>query len=464
MLKNQLFDTAELQDEDNTVVHPWEDFKKDGQNKRTIIGESDGIYVYDTDGNKLIDAPSGMWCVNIGHGRQEMADVIAEQVMRMPYYSPWTLGTAPAAELAAKLAELSPGDLDHVAFSTGGSTAVETALRFVMFYNNILERPEKKHIISRQNAYHGSTYLSASCSGKERDKSLLDFERGFVHHLPSPNPYRRPDGMSVEDFCTEKVADLENKILELGPEKTAAFIAEPILASGGVIVPPPGYQKKCLEVCREHDVLYISDEVVTAFGRLGHFFASEAVFGIVPDIITTAKGLTSGYLPMGATLFSDRLVKEVAGLDVKTAMFSNGFTYSGHPVAAAAALKNIEIIEREGILEHVREVAPYFQSRLQELRDIPLVGDVRGEGLMACVECGEKVDWSAPPTLEYEIGSRIDKHCQELGLIVRPIINMCVMSPPLIITEAQIDDLVAILRQGIERAQADMIEEGLWKG
>ncbi len=464
MLKNQLFDTAELQEEDNVVVHPWEDFKKDGQNKRTIIGESDGIYVYDTDGNKLIDAPSGMWCVNIGHGRQEMADVIAEQVMRMPYYSPWTLGTAPAAELAAKLAELSPGDLDHVAFSTGGSTAVETALRFVMFYNNILERPEKKHIISRQNAYHGSTYLSASCSGKERDKSLLDFERGFVHHLPSPNPYRRPDGMSVEDFCTEKVADLENKILELGPEKTAAFIAEPILASGGVIVPPPGYQKRCLEVCRKYDVLYISDEVVTAFGRLGHFFASEAVFGIVPDIITTAKGLTSGYLPMGATLFSDRLVKEVAGLDVKTAMFSNGFTYSGHPVAAAAALKNIEIIEREGILEHVREVAPYFQSRLQELRDIPLVGDVRGEGLMACVECGEKVDWSAPPTLEYEIGSRIDKHCQELGLIVRPIINMCVMSPPLIITEAQIDDLVAILRQGIERAQADMIEEGLWKG
>ncbi len=464
MLKNQLFDTAELQEEDNVVVHPWEDFKKDGQNKRTIIGESDGIYVYDTDGNKLIDAPSGMWCVNIGHGRQEMADVIAEQVMRMPYYSPWTLGTAPAAELAAKLAELSPGDLDHVAFSTGGSTAVETALRFVMFYNNILERPEKKHIISRQNAYHGSTYLSASCSGKERDKSLLDFERGFVHHLPSPNPYRRPDGMSVEEFCTVKVADLENKILELGPEKTAAFIAEPILASGGVIVPPPGYQKKCLEVCRKYDVLYISDEVVTAFGRLGHFFASEAVFGIVPDIITTAKGLTSGYLPMGATLFSDRLVKEVAGLDVKTAMFSNGFTYSGHPVAAAAALKNIEIIEREGILEHVREVAPYFQSRLQELRDIPLVGDVRGEGLMACVECGEKVDWSAPPTLEYEIGSRIDKHCQELGLIVRPIINMCVMSPPLIITEAQIDDLVAILRQGIERAQADMIEEGLWKG
>jgi adenosylmethionine-8-amino-7-oxononanoate aminotransferase len=463
MLRNELFNTEEVQAEDNLVVHPWEDFKTDGKNKRTIIGESDGIYVYDTDGNKLIDAPSGMWCVNIGHGRREMADAIAEQVMRMPYYSPWSLGTAPAAELGKKLADLAPGDLDHVAFSTGGSTAVETALRFVMFYNNILERPEKKHIISRQDAYHGSTYLAASCSGKGRDKPLQDFETARVHHLPSPNPYRRPEGMSVEDFCAAKVKDLEDKILELGADKTAAFIAEPILASGGVIVPPPGYHQKCLEVCRKHDVLYISDEVVTAFGRLGHFFASEEVFGIVPDIITTAKGLTSGYIPMGATLISDRLVRQLAGLDVKTAMFSHGFTYSGHPVAAAAGLKNIEIIEREGILEHVRKVAPYFQSRLQELRDIPLVGDVRGEGLMACVECGEKVDWSAPPTMDYEIGNRIDKHCQELGLIVRPIINMCVMSPPLIITKPQIDDLVGMLRQGIQRTMDDMIAEGLWE-
>jgi adenosylmethionine-8-amino-7-oxononanoate aminotransferase len=463
MLRNELFNTEEVQAEDNLVVHPWEDFKTDGKNKRTIIGESDGIYVYDTDGNKLIDAPSGMWCVNIGHGRREMADAIAEQVMRMPYYSPWSLGTAPAAELGKKLADLAPGDLDHVAFSTGGSTAVETALRFVMFYNNILGRPEKKHIISRQDAYHGSTYLAASCSGKGRDKPLQDFETARVHHLPSPNPYRRPEGMSVEDFCAAKVKDLEDKILELGADKTAAFIAEPILASGGVIVPPPGYHQKCLEVCRKHDVLYISDEVVTAFGRLGHFFASEEVFGIVPDIITTAKGLTSGYIPMGATLISDRLVRQLADLDVKTAMFSHGFTYSGHPVAAAAGLKNIEIIEREGILEHVRKVAPYFQSRLQELRDIPLVGDVRGEGLMACVECGEKVDWSAPPTMDYEIGNRIDKHCQELGLIVRPIINMCVMSPPLIITKPQIDDLVGMLRQGIQRTMDDMIAEGLWE-
>ena len=462
MTENQ-FDTNELQVQDNYVVHPWEDIQKTGDNDRTIIGESDGIYVYDSDGNKLIDGPAGMWCVNIGHGRKEMAEAIAEQALRMPYYSPWSLGNVPAGELGEKLAQLAPGDLNHAFFTTGGSTAVDSALRFVSFFNNVLGRPEKKHIISRQKAYHGSTYLSASVSGKERDKTFLDFEKGFIHHLPDPNPYRRPDGMSVEDFCDEKVADLENKILELGADKVAAFIAEPILASGGVVVPPPGYHKRTLEVCRRHDVLYISDEVVTAFGRLGHFFASEDVFGIVPDIITMAKGLTSGYQPMGALVISDRLIQQVKERDAAVTVFSNGFTYSGHPVASAAALKNIEIIEREGLLEHAREVGPYLQERLKELMDIPIVGDVRGMGLMACVECVISQDSKNPLTLDYEIGARIDKHCQALGLVVRPLINMCVMSPPLTITKPQIDELVSILRQGIERAMEDVKREGLWQ-
>jgi adenosylmethionine-8-amino-7-oxononanoate aminotransferase len=463
MKLRNLPETDRLQELDNAVVHPWENLQTLDDNHRTIVTRSEGIYIYDSDGNKLIDGPAGMWCVNVGHGRKEIADAIAEQALAMPYYSPWSLGTAPAAELAQKLAALSPGDLDHVFFTTGGSTAVDSALRFVMFFNNYLGRPEKKHIISRQNAYHGSTYLAASCSGKERDKSFLDFEQGFVHHLPSPNPYRRPKGMSVEAFCDEKVADLENKILELGPDKVAAFIAEPILASGGVIVPPPGYHKRCLEVCRKHDMLYISDEVVTAFGRLGHMFASETVFGIVPDIITCAKGLTSGYLPLGAALISDRVLERVSGPEAKGAVFSNGFTYSGHPVACAAALKNIEIMERENLLAHVREVGPYFQERLGELKEIPIVGDVRGEGLMACVECVISQESQDPLLLDMEIGNRIDQHCQRLGLIVRPLINMCVMSPPLVITKPQIDDLVGILRQGIELAMAEVEAEGLWQ-
>jgi adenosylmethionine-8-amino-7-oxononanoate aminotransferase len=290
----------------------------------------------------------------------------------------------------------------------------------------------------------------------------MTFETQTVHHIPAPHPYRRPDGMSVEDFKHAKVKELEDKILEIGADKVACFIAEPILASGGVMVPPDGYQKACLEVCRKHDVLYISDEVVTGFGRLGHFFASEAVFDIVPDIITSAKGLTSGYVPMGAFFVSDRLLEEIGGEEAEGSVFSNGFTYSGHPVAAAAALKNIEIMERENMMEHVRDVGPYFQERLQELRDLPIVGDVRGMGLMACVECVISEDSKDPLMLDYEVGNRIDKHCQSLGLIVRPAINMCVMSPPLPITRAQIDELVGILRKGIELTTVDLRKEELW--
>ena len=464
MHSNIKLDTERLREQDHHWVHPWEDFKTLAKTKRTVIARSEGIYLYDSDGKRMIDGPAGMWCVNLGHGRQDMAQAIAEQAITMPYYSPWSLSNVPASILAEKLAALAPGDLKHVFFTTGGSTAVDSALRFTMYLNNCLGRREKKHIISRQDAYHGSTYLSASVSGKQRDKTNLDFERGFIHILPSPNPYRRPDGMTVEEFCDEKVADLENKILELGPDKVAAFIAEPILASGGVIIPPKGYHRRCLEVCRKYDVLYISDEVVTAFGRLGHWFASEDVFDVVPDMITTAKGITSGYLPLGALFISDRLVKMLGSEAAEKGMFANGYTYSGHPVCTAAALKTIEIIENENLLEHVREIGPYFQARLRELEDIPIVGEVRGEGLMACVECVGNRETKEPMTLEYEIGSRIDKHCQAMGLLIRPLYHMFVVSPPFIITRAQVDDLVGIMRKGIEKTLDDLVREGLWKG
>ncbi|MDX1424079.1 MAG: aminotransferase class III-fold pyridoxal phosphate-dependent enzyme, partial [Kiloniellales bacterium] len=289
-----------------------------------------------------------------------------------------------------------------------------------------------------------------------------DFETGFIHHLSDPNPYRRPDGMGVEEFCDFLVEELEAKIKALGADKVAAFIAEPILGAGGVIVPPEGYHRRTWEVCKAHDVLYISDEVVTGFGRLGHWFASKDVFDIEPDIVTTAKGITSGYLPLGATLISDRLMRRVSGREENKAVFSCGYTYSGHPVVCAAALKNIEIIERENLLAHARELGPYMQARLRELNDIEIVGDVRGQGLMGCVECVISKDSRNPLTMDYEIGNRIDAHCQALGLLVRPIINMCVMSPPLVITKAQIDDMVEILRRGIERAMDDVEREGLW--
>jgi len=446
------------------VIHPWEAMSEFPSNYRGFLSHAEGIYVYDDQGNKLIDGPAGMWCTQVGYGCEELARTMAEQAMKMAYYSPWNFDHPLTLELAAKLARLSPGDLNTVAFSTGGSTAVDTALRFCHFYNNVKGRPEKKHFISRESGYHGSTYLAASVTGKDRERSFFDFETETVHRISAPNPYKRPPGMSLEDFAAAKVTELEEKILDVGPERVAAFIAEPIQASGGVIVPPPGYLQGCLEVCRKYDVLFIADEVVTAFGRLGHWFASKEVFGIVPDIITVAKGITSGYVPMGATLFSDRLIAEVTGETAKGVNFVNGFTYSGHPVASAVALKNMEILERDGILEHVRAIAPYFQDRLKELEEIPIVGEVRGMGLVGCVECVISRESKTPLKLDKAIGARIDEHCQALGLVVRPLYHMCVMSPPLVITRAQIDDLVGILREGIVRAQEDVRREGLWQG
>lgn len=446
--------TSFLQQMDNHFVHPWEDLTALGANKRTMIAQASGVYITDTDGHRMIDGPGGMWCVNAGYGREEIIDAIAEQLRQLSYFSPWSASASPAAKLAERLAALAPGDLNHVFFTTCGSTAVDSALRFIFFYNNCLGRPEKKHVISRIGAYHGSTYLAAACSGKMSEKQNMDMADERVHLLPPPNPRLRPAGTSITDFCDRKVKDLEDKILELGPDRVAAFIAEPILASGGVIIPPAGYHKKCWEVCRKHDVLYISDEVVTAFGRLGHHFASEDVFGVVPDIITTAKGLTSGYVPMGAVLISDRLIRETVRSSNGPRNFFNGFTYSGHPVAAAAALANLDIMEREDLLGHVRAVSGHFSERLKALEALPVVAEVRVDGLMAGVEC--ELDPERPDEArDYAFALEVDKLCQDLGLMVRPVYNTCVMSPPLIINESEIDEMARILRNGIEQATAD---------
>ena len=440
---------ATIRDYDNRhYMHPWEAMWLTEGANRTISARAENVYVYDQDGNRLIDGPGGMWCTQIGYGRRDMAEAIAEQVMRLSYHSPWNTASEPGALLAKKLADLAPGDLNTVFFTTGGSTAVDTALRFMHFYNNRLGRPEKKVAISREKAYHGSTYLAASVTGKERSKSWCDIDREQTHLLPDVNPSTRPDGTSLEAWCEAKVADLEAAIADIGPDRVGAFIAEPILASGGVIIPPPGYHQRCLEVCRAHDVLYISDEVVTGFGRLGHWFASEDVCGIQPDIITCAKGLTSGYLPLGACLISDRLLEPISGPGHEDIVFSNGFTYSGHPVSCAAALKNIEIFEKEGILDHVRQVSPHFLERLHALRESPIVGNTRGLGLVGCVE-GRLPMEGDRLALDREFGQRVDKRCEALGLIVRPLVNMCVFSPPLIITERQIDEMFDILEQAI---------------
>ena len=445
---------------DDRILYPGEYLEYRGEDSRTFIDKSKGIYLYDKTGHKMIDGPGGMWNVNVGHGVKEIADAVHEQIRKMPFASPFSESTEIATTYASRLVKYAPGDLKRVFFTSGGSSAVDSALRFVMFYNNVRGLKEKKLIISRHDAYHGSTYLSASCSGKERDKNNFDFADDIVHHLSSPNPFRKDKNLSDEEFCDLKVKELEDKILELGSDKVAAFIAEPILASGGVIIPPKGYHKKTLEICRKHNILYISDEIVTGFGRLGHIMSSEEHFDVTPDIILLAKGITSGYVPCGAVVISETLM---ADLDNKEkVIFSNGFTDSGHPVAMAAAHATLDFMENNKLLDHVKKVAPYFQSKLSELIDLPIVGDVRGAGLMAAVECVIDKEKRDPLNLQYEIASRINTHCQNLGLIVRPLFNTCVMSPSLIIEEGEIDELVRILREGIILATEDIKKEGLW--
>ena len=445
------------------LVQPWPYAGQIGDEARGLVGDGDGIYIHDAEGRRLIDGPAGMWCVNLGHRRKELAQVMFDQAMELSYNTPWYTMNAPSAELAARLAGHAPGDLNHVFYTTGGSSAGETALRFMPCANNVRGRPEKKLILSRGGAYHGSTYLSASLNGRPRDRDWMDGADGLIEKLTSPNPFRRPEGVSRAAFADVLVAEFRETVARIGAERIGAFVGEPVQASGGVIVPPADYLPRIAQICRDNDILYISDEVVTAFGRLGEVFASERLFGFEPDMITFAKGVTSGYFPLGGVMISDRLMEELRRSNHPEAMFAHGLTYSSHPVGCAVALKNLDLLEG-GVLDHVRKVGPYFQARLKELEELPLVGEVRGLGLMACVECVADRESMNPLKLDNEVGRRIDAHCQRLGLLVRPLINMCVMSPPLIITREQIDDLVAILREGISRTMDDLRREGLWRG
>lgn len=445
------------------LVQPWPTAGEIGAEARGGIVSGDGIYVIDSEGRRLIDGPAGMWCVNAGHRRKDLADVLYEQAMALSYNSPWYTMNEPSVTLSARLAGHAPGDLNHVFYTTGGSSAVETALRFMQFANNVKGRPEKKLIVSRQGGYHGSTYLSASLNGRPRDHDWMDSASDQVIKLTCPNPFRRPEGMSEAAFCDFLVEEFRGVIERTGAERIGAFIAEPVMASGGVIVPPDGYLRRIRELCRDNDILFIADEVVTAFGRLGHVFASRDVFGIEPDMITFAKGVTSGYFPLGGVMISSRLFEELRRSNHPDAMFAHGLTYSSHPIGCAVALKNLDILE-DGLLDHARGVSPHFQASLKTLEDLPLVGEVRGVGLMACVECVADRVHNNPLTLDLEVGKRIDRHCQELGLLVRPLIHMCVMSPPLTITASQVDEMTAILRTSIRRTMDELVREGLWRG
>ena len=443
-------------------IHPFTHFPSFEREGALVISEGKGAYVFDAEGKRYLDGIAGVWCVNVGHGNVELAETMAEQAKRLAFFNTFVDTTnPPAAELAAKLAELAPAHLNRIFFDTGGSAANDTTVRTIHFYFNRLGQFAKKKLISRVDAYHGSSYLAMALTGKEEDHEGFDLPSDLVHYVSCPNPYRRAAGVTIDQFCDQLVDELEAKIVELGPENVAAFFAEPIMGAGGVIVPPPGYHLRTQEVCRRYGVLYVSDEVVTGFGRLGRMFASEPLFDLEPDVITCAKGLTSGYIPLGASIFSDEIYEVIRKSEPGLDSFNHGFTYSGHPVCCAVALKNIEIIERERICEHVQEIGPYFEKRLARLDTLPLVGEVRGSHFMLCVENVANKHTKELLPDEIEIGKRISNHCERRGLIVRPMGHLNVISPPLTLTRDEIDELVEILGASIEATADDLVREGI---
>ncbi|MER5173807.1 aminotransferase [Thioclava kandeliae] len=452
MAPTQLTKTA--QQARQHLMVPAQDMKTLGQRALPALSHGEGIHVFTENGHRLIDGPAGMWCTQVGYGCSEIAEAIADQATTLSYNSPWYTTNTQAAALAEQIATMTPGDLNRIFFTTGGSTAVDTALRFVEYFNNALGRPSKKGIVVRRDGYHGSTALTFSCSGRSQTAPHFDPPAQRIHYLSSPN-IRLSGGQTEAQFLETLVEEFETLIEANGPETIGAFLAEPILASGGVIIPPKGYHARFKEICEKHEILYISDEVVTAFGRCGEWFASEKVFGVVPDIITFAKGVTSGYVPLGGVAISDKLLARVSGENAGGAYFGNGYTYSGHPVSCAAGLANIKVFEKLDLLNHVRKISGYFNQALQGLRDLPGVVDVRVSGLVGCVECMTVDQRIIAKAEDRAMATEIDTLCFEMGLIVRPLANLCVISPPLTITEDQIDEICDILRTAIIRVTAE---------
>jgi adenosylmethionine-8-amino-7-oxononanoate aminotransferase len=442
------------------ALHPWTHFDSFQREGPLVISRGEGCHLWDAEGRKYLDAVGGLWCTNIGLGRREMAQAIAEQAEKLAFCSTFVdLTNEPAAMLSAKLAELAPEGLRHVHFTTGGSSAIDSAYRMAIFVQRARGFSDRTHVIARRHSYHGSTYASMSIGRRSGDRAPeFTYETETIHHIGAPYVYRPPEGVTAEGLTDHLVAEFEAKIAEVGADRIAAFFAEPIQASGGVLVPPEDYLRRMWEVCRRHGILFIADEVVTGFGRLGHWFASKDVYGVTPDIICCAKGLSSGYQPIGALIFSADLWRDMAADPDR--WYTSGFTYSGHPVACAAALKNIEIIAHEGLCQRAADTGAYFQKRLAELADLPLVGNVRGHSLIACIENVADKETKALLPDELDVGRRISDAAEAMGLMVRPMAHLNVMSPPLIITHEEVDFTVETLGRAIRQVTDGLIRDG----
>lgn len=432
-------------------IHPYTNFQKFHEDGSTIFTEGKGHFIYDIDGKAYLDGMAGLWCVNIGHGNQELAAHIGEQAAKLAYYNTFEdASSIPAAELAHKLSEICPGNLNRVFFGTGGSMANDSAIKLIHYYFNQIGKPNKKKVISRDLGYHGSTYLAHALTGIRSTHIGFDLADSLVHYVSAPHKYRAEGFEDESAFCDHLIQELEMKIHKLGPENVACFIAEPVMGAGGVIVPPEGYHRRTWELCKEHGIFYISDEVVTGFGRLGHMIASNDAFDIVPDVLVLAKGISSGYVPLGATVISDEIYEVIRRPKPDNPYLSHGFTYSGHALSCAAGLKNIEIMEDLKLCEHVQQWGPYLEGQLKTLSDHELIGDVRGSHYMMCLEINAVPE---SPEINAQIGKNVYKLAKERGLMFRSIGPLCVFSPPLTFDQEAIDRTIDIMDESLALAQ-----------
>jgi putrescine aminotransferase len=450
MTRFAALDTAQWQDLDRAhYLHPFTDHAGLRTSPARVVTRAEGVYVWDTDGVRILDGLSGLGCVNVGYGRRELVEAAAAQMHELSFCQSFFKTTHRAAiTLARDLTALAPAGLDHVFFQTSGSEANETAVRLVRRYWELAGQPERRIIISRDNAYHGSTAMAASLSGlAPMHQAGGDLPLPNIVHIKAPFRYLHGANLPADDFAAMAAGWLEEKIREVGPDRVAAFVGEPVQCAGGAIVPPPGYWSEIQRICRRYDVLLIVDEVVCGFGRTGAWFASQ-VYDIAPDVMPVGKGLTSGYVPLSATLISSRLADV---LIERGGEWAHGFTYSGHPVGCAVALANIRVLHDEGLIARAaREIAPYFAAQLDTLADHPLVGEVRSIGLLAGIQLVQDRGTRTMFAPELSVGEACSAEALRRGLALRANGDTMTLMPPLIITRDELDFVVAVTREALD--------------
>lgn len=442
-------------------LHPFSDNKALAESGVRMIVRGEGIRVWDSDGNEIIDGMSGLWCVNLGYGREDLVAAATAQLRELPYYNSFfKTSTLPTAELAALIAEVAPEGMKHVFFSSSGSESNDTVVRMVRRYWDLQGQPQRKVIISRYNAYHGSTMAAASLGGMDGMHAQGDLPLPNFVHIDQPYylQHGKP-GESEEAFGLRAAGWLEEKILELGADKVAAFIGEPVQGAGGVIIPPKGYWREIQRICDKYGVLLAQDEVICGFGRLGEWFGCQHPhIGTRPDIITFAKGVTSGYMPLGGVIVGERIASVLLE---KGGEFNHGYTYSGHPVSCAVGLANLRALRDEKVIEHVRdEAGPYLAEKFTALNDHPLVGDAQTLGLVAgLVLYRDKGQRSHFPE-DLGVGYICREHCFRNGVVMRAVGERMIIAPPLVITRAEIDELIARIRRSLDDTYAQLKDMG----